>query len=113
MPKNPKTPKPKPTGKTPSRKNSQPKKLPATSNGRKLRKGTLPVKGWITCTDAATIIGCHKDYVRYLARNGKLEATQHETIPDSGLYYWMINPKSVQEFVGVKQTTGYPRGRPR
>ena len=100
-----------------SKGNSQPTtrkntNSPAKTNSKPNSKKAKPTR-WITCMEAAHIIGCHKDYVRHLARNGKLEATQHETIPGSGLHYWMINPKSIQEFMAVKQTTGYPRGRPR
>ena len=61
-------------------------------------------------TQAAKIIGCTPQQVRYLARTKQLRATRR-LMP--GGYYWEIREEAVRDYAAKPQSRGYPRGQAR
>ena len=61
-------------------------------------------------TEAAIIIGCTPQEVRYLVRIGKLRASRQ---PMPGGFYWEVHASDVHTYACKPQTQGFPRGKHR
>jgi excisionase family DNA binding protein len=54
---------------------------------------------WITTQEAAEIIGVTRNHIRYLIRNGKLEAKRFGRA-------WMVSYKSTEEYAATERKPG-------
>jgi len=65
---------------------------------------TMQIKNFVTCKEAAGIIGCTADHVRLLARQGRIKSRQF------GERTWMIDRQAAINLRDNPPETGRPRG---
>ena len=66
--------------------------------------------------EAARIIGCSPSHVRYLCRTRKLKAKKFPIKDGEGVtvgYTYSIDKDQAKQYKRVKETVGWPRGKPR
>ncbi len=59
---------------------------------------------WLTVNEAAKLSGYDPQHIRRLIRDGEIEARKFSIV-------WMVNRKSLLEYVKKAQTWGKKRGR--
>lgn len=70
----------------------------------------------MTPREAAEVLGCDVDHVRWLIRHRKLKAKPQIVRDASGrvvFRQYSIHPNAVKQYANKPQTRGWPRGRKR
>ena len=63
----------------------------------------MSFQNWLSCDEASDIIGCTADHVRFLARQGQLQAQKF------GERTWLIDKESAEKVANETPKTGRPR----
>lgn len=64
-------------------------------------------------SEAAAVIGCTTNQVRYLIRTKKLKARKKPTADNQHGYVYEVDARSVKSYANKPQGKGYPRGQAR